>query len=77
MQALRLIKWGEPPAPVQVERPVPHGSEVLLRVEAAGLCHSDLHLAEAPEGAFPTNFRSPSATRSPGASQRSERAPRE
>ncbi|MFB6679293.1 NAD(P)-dependent alcohol dehydrogenase [Streptomyces sp. NPDC056390] len=52
MQALRLIQWGEPPALVRVERPVPHGSEVLLRVEAAGLCHSDLHLSEAPEGAF-------------------------
>ncbi|MBO3682235.1 NAD(P)-dependent alcohol dehydrogenase [Streptomyces sp. NEAU-YJ-81] len=52
MRALRLITWGEPPAPTQVDRPVPHGQEALVRVEATGLCHSDLHLTNAPEGVF-------------------------
>jgi alcohol dehydrogenase, propanol-preferring len=53
MRALRLTAWGEPPAPVDVERPVPHGAEVLLRVEATGLCHSDLHVIDAAAGALP------------------------
>jgi propanol-preferring alcohol dehydrogenase len=38
---------------VEVERPVPHGSEVLVRVEATGLCQSDLHLVDGAAGAPP------------------------
>ncbi|MFF7655337.1 NAD(P)-dependent alcohol dehydrogenase [Streptomyces sp. NPDC007983] len=53
MRALRLTTWGEPPALVDIERPVPHGAEVLLRVEATGLCHSDLHVIDAAAGALP------------------------
>ena len=37
---------GQPLEPVDKETPVPQGSEVLLRVKAAGLCHTDLHLWE-------------------------------
>lgn len=53
MRALRLTAWGGPPAPVDVERPVPHGAEVLVRTEATGLCHSDLHVIDAAPGALP------------------------
>ncbi|MEU8877339.1 NAD(P)-dependent alcohol dehydrogenase [Streptomyces javensis] len=53
MRALRLTAWGEAPAPAEAERPVPHGTEVLVRVEAAGLCRSDLHVIDAPSGALP------------------------
>ncbi|WP_413104325.1 NAD(P)-dependent alcohol dehydrogenase [Streptomyces sp. Inha503] len=53
MRALRLTAWGEAPAPAEAERPVPHGTEVLVRVEAAGLCRSDLHVIDAPPGALP------------------------
>ncbi|MFE2182118.1 NAD(P)-dependent alcohol dehydrogenase [Streptomyces sp. NPDC059455] len=53
MRALRLTAWGEAPAPAEVERPVPHGAEVLMRVEAAGLCGSDLHVIDAAPGALP------------------------
>lgn len=53
MRALRLTAWGSPPAPTEVERPVPHGAEVLVRVEAAGLCRSDLHVLEASADALP------------------------
>ncbi|MEU1802906.1 NAD(P)-dependent alcohol dehydrogenase [Streptomyces sp. NPDC019937] len=53
MRALRLTAWGEPPALIDVEQPVPHGAEVLLRVEATGLCHSDLHVIDAAAGALP------------------------
>src|SRR4051812_29441154 len=53
MRALRLTAWGGPPEPTDVERPVPHGAEVLVRVEATGLCHSDLHVIDAAPGALP------------------------
>ncbi|GAA4621929.1 NAD(P)-dependent alcohol dehydrogenase [Actinoallomurus vinaceus] len=53
MRALRLTAWGEPPALTEVERPMPRGAEVLVQVEAAGLCRSDLHVLEAPAGALP------------------------
>jgi propanol-preferring alcohol dehydrogenase len=34
-------------------RPEPGPGEVLVKVGAAGVCHSDLHIMEAPAGAFP------------------------
>jgi alcohol dehydrogenase, propanol-preferring len=45
-QALRLVEPGRPPLLVEVDRPVPRGEEVLIRVTAAGLCHSDLHVID-------------------------------
>ena len=39
-----LIEWGKPYAKSQHALPDPTLSEVLIRVTAAGLCHSDLHL---------------------------------
>jgi len=53
MRAWRLHAWGEPPELVEVRVPRPTGEAVLLRVEAAGLCHSDLHLMDAEPGAMP------------------------
>lgn len=38
---------------VDVPQPEPGPGEVLVKVGAAGICHSDLHILEAPEGAFP------------------------
>lgn len=52
MDAFRLLAWGEPPRTVRVDVPRPRGEEVLLAVEAAGLCHSDLNLIGAPPGAM-------------------------
>lgn len=37
-----------------VPEPEPGPGEVLIRVGAAGACHSDLHIIDAPPGAFPT-----------------------
>jgi propanol-preferring alcohol dehydrogenase len=51
--ALRLTAWGAPPALVDVDVPEPTGTEVLVRVEAAGICHSDLHVLDAAPGALP------------------------
>lgn len=53
MRALRLTGWGRAPELVEVPVPEPSGDEVLLRVEAAGLCHSDLHVMDAPAGRLP------------------------
>ena len=39
-----LIEWGQPFERRTNELRVPEGSEVLVRVTAAGLCHSDLHI---------------------------------
>ncbi len=53
MRALRLQRWGQRPGLVEIPVPVPTGDEVLLRVDAAGLCHSDLHVMDAAPGQLP------------------------
>jgi propanol-preferring alcohol dehydrogenase len=53
MRAVRLHDWGKPPLLEEVPVPHPTGQEVLLRVEAAGLCHSDLHIMDAAHGMVP------------------------
>ena len=40
----RLAEFGAPLVEEKVEMPRPRGREVLLRVLAAGVCHSDLHI---------------------------------
>ncbi|MER5344017.1 NAD(P)-dependent alcohol dehydrogenase [Streptomyces mirabilis] len=56
-RAIRLTRWGGPPVLTEVARPVPRGEEVLVRVEAAGLCRSDLHVLDATPGTLP--YRTP------------------
>jgi D-arabinose 1-dehydrogenase-like Zn-dependent alcohol dehydrogenase len=51
--AVRLLRWRSEPELVAVPVPEPGPGEVLLKVEAAGLCHSDLHLMEWPAGTVP------------------------
>lgn len=46
MHALRLVAWGREPELVEVPVPVPGPGELLLRVDAVGLCHSDLHVVD-------------------------------
>ncbi|NEA98853.1 NAD(P)-dependent alcohol dehydrogenase [Streptomyces sp. SID13726] len=52
-RAFRLTRWGGPPVLTEVPRPSPAGEEVLIRVEAAGLCRSDLHVTDARPGDLP------------------------
>jgi len=42
----QLVGYGEPLVRRETECPQPVGDEVLLRVEACGVCHSDIHLAD-------------------------------
>ena len=53
MRAVQLVAWQRPAEVRQVPKPVPGPGEVLLRVRAAGLCHSDLHLMHWPAGTVP------------------------
>jgi propanol-preferring alcohol dehydrogenase len=46
MQALRLTAWGREPELIEVPVPVPGPGELLLRVDAVGLCHSDVHVMD-------------------------------
>lgn len=57
MRAVRLTRWGGPPVMTEAERPSPRGEEVLVQVEAAGLCGSDLHVIDAAPDALP--YRTP------------------
>ena len=53
MTALRLEQWGHRPVLRQVPVPVPGPEGVLLKVTAAGMCHSDLHVMDAQAGQLP------------------------
>jgi propanol-preferring alcohol dehydrogenase len=53
MQAIQLVEWQAAPRLREVPVPEPGPGEVLIKVSAAGLCHSDLHLMEWPEGTLP------------------------
>lgn len=44
MQALQLTEWQHEPELREVDPPEPGPGQVLVRVVAAGACHSDLHL---------------------------------
>ena len=44
MRAMQIIGWGKPLEVREYPDPEPKGEEVLLRVEAAGVCHSDVHI---------------------------------
>jgi alcohol dehydrogenase len=41
-----LVAYGQPLCETVTDCPTPRGSEVLLRVECCGVCHSDLHLQD-------------------------------
>ena len=45
MQAARLYKPGEPLKIESIPIPVPGSNEILVQVEACGLCGTDIHLA--------------------------------
>jgi D-arabinose 1-dehydrogenase-like Zn-dependent alcohol dehydrogenase len=44
MRAMQIIEWGKLLEAREYTDPEPKGEEVLLRVEAAGVCHSDVHI---------------------------------
>ena len=44
MQSYQIVEWGKPLERREAPTPEPRGTEVLLRVDACGVCHSDLHI---------------------------------
>ena len=46
MKSARIVKPKEPLEVQQLETPRPKGSQVLIKVESSGVCHSDIHLWE-------------------------------
>ncbi|MEV7527183.1 NAD(P)-dependent alcohol dehydrogenase [Agrococcus sediminis] len=53
MQAVQYTAFGERPRLVEVEKPAPGPGEVLLRITASGLCHSDEVVMSFPEDVYP------------------------
>ncbi|MGC1777215.1 MAG: alcohol dehydrogenase catalytic domain-containing protein [Xanthobacteraceae bacterium] len=41
-----LVAYGQPLCETVAELPTPRGTEVLVRVECCGVCHSDLHIQD-------------------------------
>lgn len=46
MDAWALMEWDQPLQKIRLPKPQPTGTDVLIRVTHAGVCHSDLHTAE-------------------------------
>ena len=46
MQAARIVKINEPLEVQDLSIPKPRGSQVLIKVQSSGVCHSDIHLWE-------------------------------
>ena len=46
MRRQSLVAYGQPLCETVVDCPAPHGSEVLVRIERCGVCHSDLHFQD-------------------------------
>lgn len=53
MKAVQYRTFGAGPEVVEIDRPVPGPGEVLLRITAAGMCHSDHVVMDMPEEGFP------------------------
>ena len=53
MPTVRLLRWQSEPELVAVSVPEPGPGGVLVKVEAAGLCHTGLHPMEWPAGTLP------------------------
>ncbi|GAA3738225.1 propanol-preferring alcohol dehydrogenase [Spinactinospora alkalitolerans] len=53
MRAVQYLEVGEPPRVVDVDAPEPGPGQILLKVTAAGVCHSDLAVMGWPADAFP------------------------
>lgn len=46
MDVWAVVDWGKPLEKIQQPIPVPQGTEVLIKVSHAGVCHSDLHFQD-------------------------------
>ena len=58
MKAVQLVEIGAPLQKNEIPMPVVASRDVLVRVEAAGICHSDVHYraGKSPVGSLPQTF---------------------
>ena len=59
MKAARLHEFGQPLRIEELQKPEPLADEVLLQVDACGVCHSDLHIAHGDLPGFKAGTRLP------------------
>jgi propanol-preferring alcohol dehydrogenase len=52
MKALQYVEIGKPPRVMEIDKPTPGPGQVLLKVTAAGACHSDEFVMSLPEEAY-------------------------
>jgi D-arabinose 1-dehydrogenase-like Zn-dependent alcohol dehydrogenase len=57
MRAYQLLEWQQAPVLHDVPVPDPGPGQVLIRVAAAGACHSDLHIMSSPPVWSPSSRR--------------------
>ncbi|MEQ9943042.1 alcohol dehydrogenase catalytic domain-containing protein [Pectobacterium aroidearum] len=53
MKAVQVLAKGEPMTLVEIDIPVPQEGQVLIRVEACGVCHGDAKVSEGMSSSFP------------------------
>ena len=46
MQAARIVKLNEPLQIQDLQTPKPRGSQILIKIQSVGVCHSDVHVWE-------------------------------
>lgn len=46
MESYQVLQWGKPLQRVVRDTPTPKGAEVLMRLTACGVCHSDVHMRD-------------------------------
>ena len=46
MRSQAVVEFGSPLKEIEAPTPEPKGSEVLLEVRHAGVCHSDVHIQD-------------------------------
>ena len=46
MKAARIVKLNEPLQVQELQTPTPKGTQVLVKIQSSGVCHSDLHVWE-------------------------------
>src|SRR5436309_12340212 len=46
MKAARIVKLNEPLQVQELQRPTPKGTQILIKIQSSGVCHSDVHVWE-------------------------------
>ena len=44
MRSYQIVEWGKPLEPRDYPNPEPEGTQVLVKVSACVVCHSDVHM---------------------------------